>query len=47
MSVVQRYTDFRSIFADGGVDPEADQARGFMVQDGLTVLSKGQEVPHP
>lgn len=26
MSVVQRYTDFRSIFADGGVDPEADMA---------------------
>jgi glucose-1-phosphate adenylyltransferase len=30
-----------------GVDPEADEARGFVVQDGLTVLSKDQEVPQP
>ncbi|PVG82074.1 glucose-1-phosphate adenylyltransferase [Nocardioides gansuensis] len=28
-----------------GVDPEADLARGFAVEDGLTVLAKGQEVP--
>jgi glucose-1-phosphate adenylyltransferase len=28
-----------------GVDPEADLARGFAVEDGLTVLSKGQEIP--
>ena len=27
-----------------GVDPEADKARGFVVEDGLTVLAKGQEV---
>lgn len=26
MSVVQRYTDFRSIFAEGGVDPNATMA---------------------
>jgi glucose-1-phosphate adenylyltransferase len=28
-----------------GVDAEADRARGFAVDDGLTVLAKGQEVP--
>jgi glucose-1-phosphate adenylyltransferase len=28
-----------------GVDPEADRARGFAVDDGLTVLAKGQQVP--
>ena len=28
-----------------GVDPAADEARGFAVEDGLTVLAKGQEVP--
>ncbi|GJF16574.1 glucose-1-phosphate adenylyltransferase [Mycolicibacterium cyprinidarum] len=33
--------------AEIGVDPEADKARGFIVQDGLTVLSKGQDVPEP
>ncbi|MCW2621831.1 MAG: glgC [Frankiales bacterium] len=27
-----------------GVDPAADKARGFVVEDGLTVLAKGQEV---
>ncbi len=27
-----------------GVDPEVDKARGFVVEDGLTVLAKGQEV---
>ena len=27
-----------------GVDPAADEARGFVVEDGLTVLAKGQEV---
>ena len=27
-----------------GVDVEADKARGFVVEDGLTVLAKGQEV---
>lgn len=30
--------------AEIGVDPEADRARGFMVEDGLTVLAKDQEV---
>ena len=30
-----------------GVDPRADEARGFLVEDGLTVLSKDQEVPAP
>ena len=30
--------------AQVGVDPEADKARGFVVEDGLTVLAKGQEV---
>jgi glucose-1-phosphate adenylyltransferase len=33
--------------AEIGVDPEADEARGFIVQDGLTVLSKNQVVPAP
>jgi glucose-1-phosphate adenylyltransferase len=28
-----------------GVDPEADAQRGFMIEDGLTVLGKGQAVP--
>jgi glucose-1-phosphate adenylyltransferase len=28
-----------------GVDPEEDKARGFMVEDGLTVLGKGQPFP--
>jgi glucose-1-phosphate adenylyltransferase len=28
-----------------GVDHAADEARGFAVEDGLTVLAKGQEVP--
>ena len=28
-----------------GVDPDEDRARGFVVQDGLTVLGKGQHVP--
>jgi glucose-1-phosphate adenylyltransferase len=28
-----------------GVDPAADVARGFMVEDGLTVLGKGQRFP--
>jgi glucose-1-phosphate adenylyltransferase len=27
-----------------GVDLEADKARGFMVEDGLTILGKGQLV---
>ena len=27
-----------------GIDPEADRARGFVVEDGLTVLAKGQQV---
>jgi glucose-1-phosphate adenylyltransferase len=27
-----------------GVDPEEDEARGYVVQDGLTVLAKGQKV---
>jgi glucose-1-phosphate adenylyltransferase len=31
--------------AEIGVDPEADVARGFMVEDGLTVLGKGQRFP--
>ena len=28
-----------------GVDPVADEKRGFVVEDGLTVLAKEQEVP--
>lgn len=28
-----------------GVDPEADRARGFAIEDGLTVLAKQQKVP--
>ena len=31
--------------AEIGVDPELDQKRGFMVEDGLTVLGKGQAFP--
>ena len=27
-----------------GLDAEADRARGFVVEDGLTVLAKGQQV---
>ena len=30
-----------------GVDAEADRAHGFVVEDGLTVLAKGQAVPPP
>jgi glucose-1-phosphate adenylyltransferase len=33
--------------AEIGVDPKADEARGFVVQEGLTVLAKNQEVPAP
>ncbi|KGI66487.1 glucose-1-phosphate adenylyltransferase [Mycolicibacterium rufum] len=33
--------------AEIGVDPAADEERGFIVQDGLTVLSKNQVVPAP
>ncbi|MCW2795510.1 glucose-1-phosphate adenylyltransferase [Nocardioides sp.] len=31
--------------AEIGVDPDADRARGFLVEDGLTVLGKDQEFP--
>ncbi len=31
--------------AEIGVDPVADAARGFLVEDGLTVLGKGQRFP--
>ena len=34
----------RSPGARVGVDKEADLARGFMVEDGLTVIGKGQKV---
>ena len=40
--------DKRVIVPEGaqiGVDLEADVARGFMVEDGLTVLAKDQAVP--
>ena len=30
-----------------GIDPEEDSARGFMVEDGLTVLGKDQSIPPP
>jgi glucose-1-phosphate adenylyltransferase len=30
--------------AEIGVDPDLDRKRGFMVEDGLTVLGKGQKV---
>ena len=35
---------FTAAGAQVGVDPEADCARGFVVEDGLTVLAKGQDV---
>jgi len=28
-----------------GVDPEADKAAGYAVEDGLTILAKDQKVP--
>ncbi len=31
--------------AEIGVDPEVDRARGFMVEDGLTILGKNQKFP--
>ena len=31
--------------AEIGVDPELDPKRGFLVEDGLTVLGKGQPFP--
>ena len=31
--------------AEIGVDPVADAERGFLVEDGLTVLGKGQRFP--
>ncbi len=33
--------------AEIGVSPEDDLERGFVVEEGLTVLAKGQEVPKP
>ncbi|WP_438816471.1 hypothetical protein [Streptobacillus moniliformis] len=33
--------------AEIGVSEEDDRARGFVVEDGLTVLAKGQAVPPP
>jgi len=31
--------------AEIGVDPDLDAKRGFMVEEGLTVLGKGQKFP--
>ena len=31
--------------AEVGVDPVADEKRGFVVEDGLTVLGKDQQLP--
>ena len=31
--------------AEIGVDPVADEKRGFLVEDGLTVLGKDQQFP--
>ena len=31
--------------AEVGVDPVADEKRGFVVEDGLTVLGKDQQFP--
>jgi glucose-1-phosphate adenylyltransferase len=39
--------DKNVVIPDGvsvGVDPEADKAAGYVVEDGLTILSKGQKV---
>jgi glucose-1-phosphate adenylyltransferase len=39
--------DKNVVIPDGvsvGVDPEADKAAGYVVEDGLTILAKGQKV---
>ena len=40
-------TLLKQIAEKHGIDPEEDIARGFMVEDGLTILGKDQPVPPP
>lgn len=42
-AIIDKYVDVPA-GAQIGVDPDADRARGFTVEDGLTVLAKGQVV---
>jgi glucose-1-phosphate adenylyltransferase len=43
-AIIDKFVDVPA-GAQIGVDPEADEARGFIVDDGLTVLGKGQVFP--